>query len=214
MLYCWRYDMYAVNSHKISAWFCWPYPSSCPLLSYKTCCIVHTASHLHNLPFSPVPSYCTTHFCLLSYKFQLDHHFLILNLHSCCLIPHSIMFNIQSLIIPWNIITYIYIYPSISTVHQQNIRNHGASTSIPCKSTCLMVKPLFSQMKSHDILLWSCHVWSLKSPREAPQSELGVGENFGVGGAFAKWGAVGSPGVPRDADCATSPGSPWKMLIP
>ena len=127
MLYCWRYDMYAVNSHKISAWFCWPYPSSCPLLSYKTCCIVHTASHLHNLPFSPVPSYCTTHFCLLSYKFQLDHHFLILNLHSCCLIPHSIMFNIQSLIIPWNIITYIYIhqYPlSINKTSEITVHPH------------------------------------------------------------------------------------------
>jgi hypothetical protein len=37
----------------------------------------------------------------------------------------------------------------------------------------------------------------LKSPPEAPQSELGVGENFGVGGAFAKWGAAGSPGEAR-----------------
>ena len=30
--------------------------------------------------------------------------------------------------------------------------------------------------------------WSGMS--QAPQSELGIGENFGVGGAFAKWGAA------------------------
>lgn len=41
--------------------------------------------------------------------------------------------------------------------------------------------------------------FGLSPPTEeqnAPQSELGVGENFGVGGAFAKWGAV--PVSPRN----------------
>lgn len=39
---------------------------------------------------------------------------------------------------------------------------------------------------------------------QGPQSELGVGENFGVGGAFAKWGAVGG----LDVDV----GSPDKLF--